>query len=88
MIAQSNLPQSSNVSAVAVTGATQTNLPSQADTRVTVRAATRKDRGAIRKIECACFGRSRFLLSLWPRTGACNVRSWIMLMNDSSRRIT
>lgn len=53
----------------------------QADAHVVVRAATRKDRGAIRRIECACFGRGRFLFGLWPRAGARDARSWIALVN-------
>lgn len=48
---------------------------------VTVRAATRKDRAAIRRIECKCFGSGRLLFGLWIRAGARDTQSWIALMN-------
>lgn len=52
-----------------------------AEARVAVQEATRKDRGAIRRIECVCFGQMRFLFGLWPRAGARDVRTWIALVN-------
>ncbi len=59
----------------------QRHPQAQADVHVTVRPATRKDRGAIRKMECASFGRGRFLFGLWNRAGARDARSWVALVN-------
>jgi ribosomal protein S18 acetylase RimI-like enzyme len=70
MIAQPNLPMPAQASAMALAGA-----------HVSVRAATRKDRGAIRRIECASFGRGRFLFGLWPRAGAREARAWLALVD-------
>lgn len=82
MIAQADLslPAETQTGA-AVREDAQRRPQAQADVRVTVRVATRKDRGAIRKIECASFGRWRFLFGLWQRAGARDTRSWVAFVN-------
>ena len=44
---------------------------------ITVRIASQRDRGTVRRIECACFGYERFLFGLWPRTGRADSTTWI-----------
>jgi len=44
---------------------------------ITIRAVTRRDRGAIRRLECACFGFERFFFGLWPRSGRRETNAWI-----------
>jgi ribosomal protein S18 acetylase RimI-like enzyme len=44
---------------------------------VRVRIATARDRGQVRRIECAAFGRMRFLSGLWRRTGNPDAMTWI-----------
>jgi [ribosomal protein S18]-alanine N-acetyltransferase len=52
-------------------------LPAPEASLPQVRLATQRDRGAIRGIECACFGRSRFLFGLWSHTGERNATVWV-----------
>lgn len=83
MIAQAELQLPTEVpSAVAAREDARRSPAAQVDVHVTVRPATRKDRGAIRKIECASFGRGRFLFGLWNRAGARDTRTWVALVND------
>lgn len=42
-----------------------------------IRPATRRDRGAIRRLEMSCFGFERFLFGLWSRTGKQGVDAWV-----------
>jgi ribosomal-protein-alanine N-acetyltransferase len=55
--------------------------PARELAQVVVRPATRKDRGAIRRMECACFGRSRLFFGLWPRAGRRDTRTWLALVD-------
>ena len=52
-------------------------LPATSGAPIRVRPATAKDRGRVRRIECACFGRARFLFGLWPRTGSRDALTWV-----------
>jgi ribosomal-protein-alanine N-acetyltransferase len=51
--------------------------PAAFEDEATLRCATRRDRAAVRRIECACFGRARFLFGLWRRVGEPGVTAWI-----------
>jgi hypothetical protein len=42
-----------------------------------IRLAGARDRGAVRRIECACFGRGRLLFGLWPRVGSLRATTWL-----------
>lgn len=48
---------------------------------ITVREATSRDRGTIRKMECACFGSVRILFGLWQRVAKKEVFTFIVEMN-------
>jgi ribosomal protein S18 acetylase RimI-like enzyme len=47
----------------------------------TVQLATSKDRGTIRHLECACFGRFRLLFGLWQRVGRHDTLSFVNEVN-------
>jgi ribosomal-protein-alanine N-acetyltransferase len=44
---------------------------------MTIRRVTTPARAVVRELECACFGRMRWLFGLWPRVGQPGVNTWI-----------
>ena len=52
-------------------------LPIITDESLVIRRGVANDRGLVRRIECACFGRARFFFGLWPRTGRRDVAAWV-----------
>lgn len=44
---------------------------------VAVRPATARDKAAVLRMECACFGQARLLWGLWPRTGSRDAHTWV-----------
>ena len=42
-----------------------------------LRLGQARDRGSVRRIECACFGRGRLLFGLWPRVGNHHATTWL-----------
>jgi ribosomal protein S18 acetylase RimI-like enzyme len=52
-------------------------LPAPTASVAQIRLATKRDRGVIRGIECACFGRVRFLFGLWSQTGERHATTWV-----------
>ena len=57
--------------------------PAALDGRVYVRPAVWRDRGVVRRIECACFGRARLLFGLWSRTGGRDAMVWLGEMDGT-----
>ena len=48
---------------------------------ITVRVATSRDRGAVLRMECACFGRARILFGLWQRVAKKGTSTFITEVN-------